>query len=340
MRTYGKLSSRLIFTAATLVALLVVPHAAATPGDNGPQGGNGSQGGGGSNKNTVTSMTFTFPVTYGSSFAFQGTVTSSSEVNEGTVTVQRGADCAEPNWGSYTPAASGVAVSGGQWGPASFQPLAAGTYAFRAKYDRVSTEFGESQTDCQGASVAKANTATTASATPTAITTGASFTLNWGVGSSVGIAGNTTTGDVSLTGADNANCLPLNASVSEAQTANGFNESGSYTCTPPMAGTYTIDVHYSGDNNYNGSATVNPVIVTVTDPATDCKAAPAIVNEHIKQTHGLTGKALKAFEATHGHRIADVADKMNDGVFGDKNANCAAYTVAVLAYWHTTTGTT
>jgi hypothetical protein len=242
----------------------------------------------------VTTVSLNLPdnVTYGDSFTFSGSVTSTSTVNVGQVAIQQNrssdSDCDSTAFGEDSTIGTDTTIVSGAYsvGPlppaifawpakgniTSFTPgnyyvksgLSVGDYGFQAAYSGGGSAFKANTSGCKVMTVVKADTTATGSA-PASITIGDSFDVDWTVGSTNGVTGNTATGNVTISeqsspASSSFGCTPASRAVSAAQTTGtGFSQSGSggsastgFTCTPDTVGTYTFKIHFADtDGNYN-----------------------------------------------------------------------------------------
>lgn len=226
-----------------------------------------------------------------------------------------------------------------------------GDWSFNYRFDAGTwyigaTSAGNSSACSSQLVVNKADTDTSITNSPvTTLGTGGALDVDYLVESARGVDRNTAGGTVSIsqqTGPSGGLC-PTAASdtLSAAQSDSdgtggnpddGFSATGTLTCHPDTAGTYTYQLEYTGDDNYNGSNSDLGPQLTVSDVTVQvCPAAPAIAAEYLKAQHVRPGSAK--WQTV----ITDIAHQTGSkGDFWAKGACDAGYADAVTSYIHTT----
>jgi hypothetical protein len=196
--------------------------------------------------------------------------------------------------------------------PDSIYASAVGDYYFRADYSGSGSDHIAAATgDCETATVVQAPTATNSQpadgsgVTLTQVGVGVPFYVEWGVGSSYGITGNTAAGSVTLTqsgaglgcpdGSGNAKTFTATETtgIGFSYAANSsMNNGNRFGCNATAPGNYTVYVSFvdnpetalsNPDGNY-GNSDDHPGSSIIVNPVTvqACMAAPAIAAAYLK----------------------------------------------------------
>jgi trimeric autotransporter adhesin len=214
---------------------------------------------------------------YGSEIVMDATVFGTAEganntegVATGSVTFKNGSG----TLGSASVNSNDLA----SWPPFSaYTVLAPATYSVTASYGGDAS-FNASTSTAAGFTVSQAATSTAASASTSSITSGQSVTINITMTTAYNLSaqglGSAPTGTVTLSGNGNNSLGAVNlSSFSESvQSASPYNIVFTGTATIQgialASGSNTINLAYSGDNNYAGSSATTAVTVTGAQPGT------------------------------------------------------------------------